>query len=93
MSPFQQTFRQIVARSPLAWSEEDIRQGVRVGERLTILMAQQAAGQDVAEDLATVSASAKNIGSRASVGTAQAMHEAIVGAIAEVATRALLAAI
>lgn len=93
MSPFQQALRQVIARSPVGWEEKDIRQAVRVGERLTVLMAQQAAGEDVAEDLATVSASAKNIGSRAAVATAQAMHEAIIGAVVEVSTRALLAAL
>lgn len=93
MSPFQRALRQVVARSPAGWSEEDIRQAVRVGERLMVLLARQAAGEDVAEDLATVVASSKNIAARATVGPAKAFHEALVGAVAEVSSKLLIAAL
>ena len=93
MSPFQRALRQVIARSPAGWTEEDIRQAVRVGERLTVLLARQSAGDDVAEDLRTVQASSANIAARATVGPAQAFHEAIVGAVAEVSSKLLLAAL
>ena len=93
MSPIQTAIRQIIAKSPAGWSEDDKRQAVRAAEELVVLTAQKAAGQDVDEDLLHASAQCKAIVARAQIDSANAVTQAIVTAISEVATRALLAAI
>jgi len=93
MSPIQSAVRQAVAASPAGWSEEDIRQAVRIGERLSILYAEHAAGQDRTEAIATVSASAKNIAAASVQGSGKVIYQSIIGAIADVASKALIAAL
>lgn len=93
MSPIQAAVRQAIARSPAGWSEEDKRRAILAAEDLAVLTARKAAGEDVDEELLNTSAQCRAIAARAALSSAQAVHEAIIGAISEVATRALLAAL
>ena len=93
MSPIQQAVRQIIAKSPAGWNEEDKRQAIRAAEELVVLTARKAAGEDVEEDLLNASAQCKAIVARAEIDSANAVLQGIVTAVSEVATRALIAAL
>lgn len=93
MSAISEALAGIIAKSPAGWSEADKLQAILAAEDLAVLAARSATGEDVAEELALAAASAKNIAARAAVSSARAVHEAILGAITQVAGRALLAAI
>lgn len=93
MSPIQQLVRQAIAKSPAGWSEEDKRQAVIAAEDLAVLTARKAAGEAVDDEILNAAAACKAIAARAAISSAQAVHEAIIGAITEVSTRVLLAAL
>lgn len=80
----------IIAASPAGWTIEQKERAIRVGVDLAQLSARQAAGEDVAAELAHAAASAKNINATATVSSGRAVHEAIVGTLTKILTGALI---
>ena len=93
MSPIQQAVRNIIARSPVGWSEEDKRQAVIAAEDIAMLTTRKALGENVDDELLNATAACKAIAARAAISSAKAVHEGIITAISEIATRALIAAL
>ena len=78
MSPLEQELRRVVAAAGASWSQADIELATRIGIDVTQLLARQAAGEDVHQELAIAKAAAQNIAAGSAVAAGKAISDAIL---------------
>ena len=81
MSPLEQELRGVVAAAGASWSQADIELATRIGIDVTQLLARQAGGEDVHQELAIAKSAALNLAAGSAVAAGGALSDAILSLV------------